>query len=163
MYHVEPAFWLVVVFTSQNVGSVANGIFQLDVHARVASKFLSHVEWLRQETLDAASPSNDLLLVVRQFFHTEDGDDILQFFVLLQHSLHLARHAVMFLTNDFWVERIGAGIQHIDSWVNTNLRQGTVHHDGRVQVSEGRRWRWIGQVVGRHIHRLNRGNRTLFG
>ena len=64
LHHVEPAFWLVVVFTSQDVGSVADGVFQLDVHTWVASKLLGHVEWLCQEALDAARPSNDLLLVV---------------------------------------------------------------------------------------------------
>ncbi len=53
--------------------------------------------------------------------------------------------------------------QRIDGRINAEFRQRTAQHRGRVQVSEGRRRRGIGQVVGRHIDGLHRGDRSLAG
>ena len=47
--------------------------------------------------------------------------------------------------------------------INSDFGQRTRKHGGRVEVSKGGRRRRIGQVVGGHVNRLHRGDRTLLG
>ena len=63
--HIEPTLRLVVVFTSQNIFGVTNGVFKFDVNTFVTGKLFGNVEWLSKETLQTASTADDLFLVVR--------------------------------------------------------------------------------------------------
>ena len=60
-------------------------------------------------------------------------------------------------------KRARIGGQRIHGGINAELRDGTFQHDGRVQVRERRGGRRIGQVVGRHVHGLEAGDRTFLG
>src|SRR5690606_2595180 len=59
---------------------------------------------LRQEPLDPASPVHRELVLLGQFVHTEDGDDVLQLLVLLQDPDDLGRDPVVLLTDDARLE-----------------------------------------------------------
>ena len=77
--------------------------------------------------------------------------------------LHAARDVVVFLADDLGRERARGRRQRIDRRVDPQLRDRALEHDRRVEVREGRRRRGIGQVVGRNVDRLERGDRSLLG
>ena len=58
-----------------------------------AREHFSHVERLRQETLDLPSAGHGQLVFRSQFVHAQNGDDVAQFLVALQGTLHSAGHA----------------------------------------------------------------------
>ena len=63
-------------------------------------ELLGHVEGLGEKPLDLAGARHGELVLVREFVHAEDGDDVLQVLVPLEHLLHGAGRAVVFLTHD---------------------------------------------------------------
>ncbi len=67
----------------------------------------------------------------------------------------------MFFTNNHRIEHTRRGFKWIHSRVNTLFSDRTVKRRGRIQVSERRCRCRIGQIVGRNVNCLNRGNRTL--
>ena len=113
--------------------------------------------------MNLAGAEHRQLVLGRKFVHAQNRDDVLQILVALQHFLHAARDVVMFLADDFRRERAGARSQRIDRRIDAQLGDGTLQHDGRVQVRERGGRRRVGQVVRRHVHRLERSDRTLLG
>src|SRR5688572_24897006 len=93
-FHVEGLLTFVVVFAVQNFPKTSNSVFQGYVSARNAAEDFGHMERLGEEALDAARPRYSLLICIAEFFHTQNGDDILQVFVALQYPLDLASHLV---------------------------------------------------------------------
>src|SRR5690606_41244638 len=55
------------------------------------------------------------------------------------------------------------GVERIAGRVDTQRRDVTRQHDGGVEVQEGRGRRRVGQVIRRHIHSLDRGDRANLG
>ena len=68
----------------------ADGFLQGYVSAGGARKLFSYEEGLRQESLYLSCAGYDDFVIIGKFFHAQDGDDILQFFVALQNSLYAA-------------------------------------------------------------------------
>ena len=58
------------------------------------------MEWLGEKFLDLTCTINGNLIFIRQFFHTEDSDDILKIFVALKNFLYLSGNFIMFFTDD---------------------------------------------------------------
>ena len=83
--------------------------------------------------------------------------------VALQDLLHLAGDVVVLFADDARVENARGGIERIHRRINALFRNGARQHGGRVQMRERRGGRRVGQVVGRHVDRLHRGDRTLGG
>lgn len=52
----------------------------------MTSEHLSHLEGLGQETLDLTGTGHSQLVLLRQLIHTQDGNDILKRFVVLQEQ-----------------------------------------------------------------------------
>ena len=98
-----------------------------------------------------------------KFVHAENRDDVLQVFVALQHLLHAARDVVVLLADDFRRERPGSRGERIHRRIDAQLGDRPLQNDGRVQVRERRGRRRVGQVVGRHVHRLERSDRAFLG
>jgi hypothetical protein len=69
----------------------------------------------------------------------------------------------MFLADDFGRERLRGGGEGIDGGINAQFRDGALQHDGRVQVREGVGGRGIGQIVRRHVDRLEGGDGAFLG
>ncbi len=93
----------------------------------------------------------------------EDGDDVLQVLVALQHLLHLARDLVVLLADDVRVEDARAGRQRIDGRVDAAVHDRARQVRGRVEVREGGGRRRVGVVVGWHVDRLHGGDRAPVG
>lgn len=55
----------------------------------MASEDLGHLEGLGQETLDLAGASHSQFVLLRQLIHTQNGNNILQGFVVLQEESKL--------------------------------------------------------------------------
>src|SRR5262249_39837801 len=68
-----------------------------------------------------------------------------------------------FLADDAGVENARVRGQRIDGGIDADFSQGAREHGGRVEVSERRRWRGIGQVVGGNVNCLYRGDRAFLG
>ena len=101
------------------------------------------------------------LVLFRELVHAEDGDDVLELLVALQDLLHLAGDGVVLLADDARVEHARGRVERIDRRVDALLGDRARQHGGRVEVGEGGRRRRVGQVVGRHVDRLHRGDRAL--
>ena len=114
----------------------SDGFLQRNVSAGGAGELFSYEERLRQESLDLSCTSNDDFIVVGKFFHTEDGDDILEFLVTLQNSLYAAGYFVVFFAEYVRVKNTGSGVERIYCRVNAEFGDGTVQYGGSIQVGE---------------------------
>ena len=103
------------------------------------------------------------LVLFRELVHAENGDDVLQRLVGLQDALDLAGDVVMLLADDAGVEHARGGIERVHRRVDAELGDLPREHRGRIQMGERGRRRGVGQVVGRHVDRLDRGDRALMG
>merc|ERR1719272_1303779 len=124
----------VVVLALEQALEAGDGLLERDELARLAREDLGHVEGLRHEALDLARARDGHLVVLGELVHAEDGDDVLQRLVVLQHLLHLARRLVVLHAHD----------ARVDGGVDALLRDAAREHGRRVQVREGRRGRGVG-------------------
>src|SRR5690606_21808279 len=108
-----------------------------------------HKERLGQETLDLTSTGYKLLVGFRQFIHTQNRDDVLQFLVALQHVLNAASGVVVLLANYVGIQLTRGRVEWIDRRVNTQGSDVTRQNHGGVQVGEGGRRGRVGQVIRR--------------
>ena len=92
---------------------------------------------------------------------TEDGDDVLQLLVLLEHRLHAARDLVVLLPDDVRVEDTRGGVERVDGGVDAELGDLTRENRGRIEMRKCCRRRGVGQVVRRDIDRLHGRDRAL--
>src|SRR4030095_7947468 len=90
-------------------------------------------------------------------------DDVLQLLVALEDALDLPGHRVVLGANDVGIEDAAGGVQRVDGRVNAQLGDGTAEHRGGVEVGKGRGRGRVGQVVGRDVDGLHRGDRALGG
>ena len=127
-----------------------------DVLALGAGEDFGDVERLGEEALDFAGAEDGQLVLGRQLVHAENRDDVLQILVALEHALHAAGDLVVLLADDFGRERLRGGGERIDRRIDAELGDGTLEHDGRIQVREGVRRRRVGQIVRRHVNGLER-------
>lgn len=70
--------------TCKNALESFDGFLKGHQLAQVASEDLSHLEGLGQESLDLTGTSYSQLILLRQFIHTQDSNNILQRLVVLQ-------------------------------------------------------------------------------
>ena len=56
--------------------------------------------------------------------HTEDRNDILQLFILLQNLLYASGYTIMLLTDDSGIQNAGGRLQRINRRINTQLYNG---------------------------------------
>ena len=69
----------------------------------------------------------------------------------------------MLFTHNIGVKNTGGGVKRVHGGVNAQFRNLTGKHERTVKVREGGRRSRVGQVIGRHIHRLYGGDRTFAG
>src|SRR5262249_25499888 len=89
------------------------------------------------------------------------GDDVLQRFVGLQYALYVARNGVVLLADDARIEHTRGRVERVDGRVDAELGNLPRQHRRRVEMGKRRGRRRVGQVVGRHVDRLHRGDRAL--
>src|SRR5699024_1843925 len=160
---VEGLLWVVVEFAIADALKSVDGIGQRDVRAWKAGELLCDEEVLAQETLEATCALNGDLVLFRQLVHTQNRDNILQFLVLLQNVDHALCNSIVSLANDAWLENTRRRGQWVHRLVETLGSNCPVQLGGCIQVSECRRWSWVGVVVGRDVNGLQRRNRLTLG
>ena len=85
---------------SQISSKLRERVGDLGVVALLAGELLGDEERLAEEALDLAGPADDELVLFGQFIDAQDGDDVLQVAVALEHALHLAGDAVVLFADD---------------------------------------------------------------
>ena len=103
---------------------------------------------------------DDELVLVGQLVHPEDRDDVLQILVALQDLLNRGRDAVVVGGDDPGLERPRGRVERIHRRVDPLLDDRARERRRRVEVRERVRGRRVGEVVGRHVDRLHRGDRA---
>ena len=159
--HVEVAFGDMIEFAVEQHLEAADRLLDRDVFAGRAGEHFGDRERLREETLDFAGAVDGELVLGRKLVETENGDDVLQILVALEHALHVAGDLVVLLADDVGLEGLRDGGERIDGGIDAELGDGALQHDGGVQVREGVGRRRVGQVVGGHVDGLDGGDGTL--
>src|SRR5206468_5777376 len=90
----------------------------------------------------------------RKLVHAKNGDDVLQVLVALQHALDAARGVIVLLADNVRGESARIRRERVHRGVNAQFGDGTLQHDGRVQVRDGGGGGGVGQVVGGHVNGL---------
>ena len=98
--HAESSFGQIIKFAVENTFEATNSICQVDVNPWLASKDLGNVHWLREELSHFTRTINRQLVFFRQLIHTQNRDNIFQFFILLQHAFNALSNTVVLLTHD---------------------------------------------------------------
>ena len=145
----------------EDLVEAADRVLDLHVDPWRARELLRHVEGLGQEALDLAGPVDGHLVLIGQLVDAQDGDDVLELAVALEHLLHLIGHPEVLLPQDLGFEDRGGGVERVHRRIDALLRDRSRQGGGGVQVREGRGRRRVGEVVGRHVDGLNRGDRAL--
>ena len=108
-----------------------------------AGEALGHEEWLGEEALDLAGARHNQFIVFAQFVNTQDGNDVLQILIALQHTLDFTRGVVVFLAHDVRVKNAGGGRQRIHRRIDALFHNGAFEGNGRIQVGKGRHRRRV--------------------
>src|SRR6185437_6285768 len=161
-FHIEGLLGDFVVLAFDDFLEAAHSVRNFHVAALTAGKLFGHVERLREKLLHLARSSDGHFVIFAQLFNTENGNDVLQILVALQYSLDALGHFVVLLADHVRVENTRSGSQGINRGIDSDLRQRTRKHRGGVEVSKGRGWRRISEVVGGNVNCLHRGDGALF-
>ena len=149
------------MFAGDDFFKSTNGFLDGNIFAGHAGELFGHKERLAEETLNLAGACHCKLVIVRQFFHTKNGNDILKFLVALQDFLNTARSFVMFLTDHVRIHDPGSGIERVHCGIDTQFGNLAGQNRRRIQMGKRCRRRRVGQIVSRNINRLNRSDGTF--
>ena len=159
--HVEGLLRHVVVLAVDDLPEARDRVGNRHVLAGDARELLGDEERLRQELLDLAGARHRQLVLLGELVDAEDRDDVLQVLVALQHLLHRPGDVVVLVADDSRVEDARRRGQRIDGRIDAELDDRARQVGRRVEVRERRRRGRVGVVVGRHVDRLDRGDRAL--
>ena len=94
----------------QNHAEAAHRIAYGDVTTGLTGELFGYEHRLAEEVFHLAGSRDQYFVIVRQLFNAQDGDDILQVFVALQHLLHFTRGGIVIVADDFRLKNVaGAG------------------------------------------------------
>ena len=128
-----------VIFAIDDTLEAADGFFERHVFAGRAGEDFGDEEGLGEEALDFARAVHHLFVFFGEFVHAEDGDDVAQFFVALQHALYAAGGFVVFVANNERVKLARGGVKRVNGRIDTELGNLARQDDGGIQVGEGGR------------------------
>ena len=74
---------------------------------------------LGEKLTDLARSVNRELVFLRQFIHAQNRNDVFQFLVLLQNTLHPLGHVVVLFTHNQGVKLTRRRVERIYRWINT--------------------------------------------
>ena len=94
----------VVDFAVQHAREALDGFGDWHVLACAPGEMLRDGERLREETFDLARPLHGQLILIRQLFHPQNGDDVLKILVALEDTLYAERNPIMLIAHDIRVE-----------------------------------------------------------
>ncbi len=152
-----------VAFAIHDHLEAADGFLERHVLARAPREHFGHVERLRQEALHLPRTGHGQLVFGGQFVHAENRDDVAEFLVALERSLHGAGGGVVLFAHDVRVHLTAGGVQRVHGGVDAESGDVSRQHDGGVQVRKRGGRRRVGQVVRGHVHGLDRRDGTHLG
>merc|ERR1719507_2208561 len=161
--HVESTLGQVIVLAAKDFLESGDGLGNGDELARVVGEHLGDLEGLGQEPLNLPRPRDLDLVLLRQLVHTQDSNDILQGFVILQQLLHVTGNSVVLGSDDVGVHDTGGGVEGVDSGVDATLGNTTGQDSGGVQVRKGGGGGGVSQVISGHVDGLDRCDGSLLG
>ena len=153
----------VVVLAVEHLAERAHGLGDRHVLARRARELLGDVERLGQEALDLARALHELAVLVGELVDAEDRDDVLQLAVALQDALDLVGDVEVLLAEDLGLEDRRRRVERVDRGVDALLGDRARQRRRGVEVREHRGRGRVGEVVRRHVDRLDRRDRALAG
>jgi hypothetical protein len=160
--HVEGGFGVVVALAFEECCEPVDGVLEGHEFALPAGEDLAHEERLGEELLDLAGPGHSDFVLLRELVHAQNGNNILQGFVILQQFLHTPGHGIMPFPDNNGVKDSTRRVKRVDSGIDPQFSQPPGQHGRGIQESEsGGRGR-ISQIVGRHVDGLHGGDRALF-
>src|SRR6476661_1878002 len=140
-----------------------HGVLDGNRGALDAGELLGGVGVLRQELLDAACTRHHDLVLFGEFVDTEDGDDVLEFLVLLQDLLHADSRVVVVLADVLGIQDAGRGRQRVHGRVQATGGDFTGKFRGGIQVREGGGRGRVGVVICGNVDGLHRGDGVALG
>ena len=161
--HVEGLLRQVVVLAFQDLAEAANRLFARDVLPFQAGEGLGDEHGLAEEALHLSGAGDYQLIFIGKLVDAEDGDDVLQLLVALQHLLHFPRDAVVLVADDGGRQDAGVRREGIDRREDGLDRDAALQVDEGVQVGEGRGGRRVGRVVRGDVDGLDGGDGALGG
>src|SRR4051794_13883674 len=152
--HEERLLGIFVELALSEPSERVDGLVERDELARDPRELLGHEERLRQEALDPTGPVDQDAVLLGQLVDAQDGDDVLQVLVALEDLLHAAGDVVVVLAQVARVEDPRGRVERVDSRIDAELGDRPREHRRRVEVGERRVRSRVGDVVGRHVDRL---------
>src|SRR5215470_13222799 len=134
--HVEGRFRQVIILAVAQPLETPDGVGQIDEDSLGAGEHLRDMERLRQEALNLAGASDRQLVFFGELVHAEDGDDVLERLIALQHLLDLARHAIVLIADHERSEHPRGRIERVHGRVDTLFGDAARQHRGGVEVRE---------------------------
>ncbi len=119
-------------------------------------ELLGGEERLRQEPFEPPGPEDRLLILLRQFLQSEHRDDVLEILVLRERRADRLGDAVMPLACDLRGEHAGLRLKRLDGRIKALAGPFSRQYDGRGQVPERVDGRRVGEIIRRHVDRLDR-------
>jgi len=138
--HVEGSLGQMVQFSVQDLVKTLDGVLEWDQFSGGSGEGFGDLERLWEETLDFPGSLYSQFLLLRQFSHTQDSDDILEWFEILQDFLDPPGAVVVFKTYNVGVHDTRWWLQWVDGRVESQLSYLTRQYGGGVQVREGGGW-----------------------
>src|SRR5665213_887578 len=161
--HEERLFGQVVEVAVAQLAERLDRLRQWNERTLLPGERLGDEHVLRQEPLDATRPTDENLVLFTELVDAEDRDDVLQVLVALEDLLDAVRDVEVLLADVLRVENARRRVERVDSGVDALLRNRPREHGGRVEVGERRVRGRVGDVVGGHVDRLQRGDRVTAG
>src|SRR5713226_5212306 len=135
--HVESLLREVIVLALQDLGEA-----------------LGNEVGLRQEPLDLPRARYCQLVVLRQLFHAQDRDDVLQVLVALHRFLDALGGVVVRLPHNRGLDEATRRPERVDRGIDPDLDQRPLQSHRGAQVRENGLYGGVGVVVRRHVHSL---------
>src|SRR5438445_10636771 len=123
--HVERLLRQAVALTVADHLETADRFLERDVLARRAGEHFGDMERLREEALDLARAADGGLVFFAELVHAENRDDVLEFLVTLQRTLHAARGLIVLHADHVRIELAAGRSKRINRWINTERRDIT--------------------------------------
>lgn len=149
--------------TSEDLLARLDSVLERNETALNTREDLSDSERLAHEPLHLSGSLDGELVLLGQFVHTQNGDDVLERLVVLEQLLNTGSDVVVLLTDDCGVKHSRLGVEGVDGRVDTQLGNTTRQRGSGVQVGEGGGGSRVSQVIGGHVDGLDRSDGALLG
>jgi peptide chain release factor 1 len=113
--------------------------------------------------LHLSRSSDDESILLRELIHTEDRDDILEFFIPLEDLLTGTSGVIVVISYGGWCEDGRCRVERIDCRIDAQFCDRAREYHSRIEVSEGIRWSGIGEVISGDVDGLYGCDRSIAG